>query len=160
MTQKSKFLQWIDFRVRITIQDGRMMVGTFLAYDKHMNVVLSDTDEYRIVKKKDVQKQIKRTLGLVIIRGENIISLTAEAPPAQKVQPYIIQAKKDDVTGVGKATAVTRAGTIPTQLGAKGQLPTIPNFQQSLVSPTGPLPNLSAPNISVQLPKPPTMPPL
>ena len=69
MTQKSKFLQWIDFRVRITIQDGRMMVGTFLAYDKHMNVVLSDTDEYRIVKKKDVQKQIKRTLGLVIIRG-------------------------------------------------------------------------------------------
>lgn len=77
MTQKSKFLQWIDFRVRITIQDGRMMVGTFLAYDKHMNIVLSDTDEYRIVKKKDVQKQIKRTLGLVIIRGENIISLTA-----------------------------------------------------------------------------------
>jgi small nuclear ribonucleoprotein B and B' len=44
MTQKSKFLQWIDFRVRITIQDGRMMVGTFLAYDKHMNIVLSDTD--------------------------------------------------------------------------------------------------------------------
>ena len=79
MTQKSKFLQWIDFRVRITIQDGRMMVGTFLAYDKHMNVVLSDTDEFRIVKNKkdNINKQIKRTLGLVIIRGENIISLTA-----------------------------------------------------------------------------------
>jgi small nuclear ribonucleoprotein B and B' len=44
MTQRSKFLQWIDFRVRITILDGRMMVGTFLAYDKHMNVVLADTD--------------------------------------------------------------------------------------------------------------------
>lgn len=96
MTQKSKFLQWIDFRIRITIQDGRMMVGTFLAYDKHMNVVLADTDEYRIVKnKKDgVQKQIKRTLGLVIIRGENIVSLTAEAPPAQKVVLFLTQAKK------------------------------------------------------------------
>lgn len=84
-TQRSKFLQWIDFRVRITIQDGRTMVGTFLAFDKHMNVVLADTDEYRITKAKKtgVLKQIKRTLGLVIVRGENIISLTAEAPPSQ-----------------------------------------------------------------------------
>ena len=70
-TQRSKFLQWIDFRVRITIQDGRMMVGTFLAFDKHMNIVLADTEEFRIIKtdKSGVHKQIKRTLGLVIIRG-------------------------------------------------------------------------------------------
>lgn len=56
-----------------------MMVGTFLAFDKHMNVVLADTEEYRITKtnKTGVQKQIKRTLGLVIIRGENVVSLTA-----------------------------------------------------------------------------------
>jgi small nuclear ribonucleoprotein B and B' len=56
-----------------------MMVGTFLAFDKHMNIVLADTEEFRITKSKKtgVQKQIKRTLGLVIIRGENIISLTA-----------------------------------------------------------------------------------
>ena len=70
-TQKSKFLQWIDFRVRLTIQDGRMMVGTFLAFDKHMNIVLADADEYRVVKSKKtgVQKRIKRTLGLLIVRG-------------------------------------------------------------------------------------------
>ena len=70
-TQKSKFLQWIDFRVRLTIQDGRMMVGTFLAFDKHMNIVLSDADEFRIVKSKKtgVLKRIKRTLGLLIVRG-------------------------------------------------------------------------------------------
>lgn len=70
-TQRSKFLQWIDFRVRITLQDARMMVGTFLAFDKHMNVVLADTEEYRITKtnKAGQHKQIKRTLGLVIIRG-------------------------------------------------------------------------------------------
>lgn len=70
-TQRSKFLQWIDFRVRLTLQDGRMMVGTFLAFDKHMNIVLADADGYRIVKSKKtgVSKQIKRTLGLLIVRG-------------------------------------------------------------------------------------------
>jgi small nuclear ribonucleoprotein B and B' len=47
------------------------MVGTFLAFDKHMNVVLADADEYRIVKSKKtgISKQIKRTLGLLIVRG-------------------------------------------------------------------------------------------
>ena len=56
MSQKSKFLQWIDYRVRVTIQDGRMIVGTFLAFDKHMNLVLSETEEIRIIapKKKGI----------------------------------------------------------------------------------------------------------
>ena len=148
-TQRSKFFQWIDFRVRITIQDARMMVGTFLAFDKHMNVVLADTEEYRITKtnKTGVQKQIKRTLGLVIIRGENIISLTAEAPPSQTF-------KKTDADGnkSGKVTAINRAGNIPTQM------PT--TMMPPLISPNAPLPtNLKAPNINVNLPKPPSMPP-
>lgn len=43
-TQQSKFLQWINFRVRLTLQDGLMMVGTFLAFDKHMDIVLADAD--------------------------------------------------------------------------------------------------------------------
>lgn len=52
MASKSKFLQWIDYRVRVTILDGRMIVGTFLAFDKHMNLVLSETEEIRIIKPK------------------------------------------------------------------------------------------------------------
>ena len=110
-TQRSKFLQWIDFRVRLTIQDGRMMVGTFLAFDKHMNIVLADTDQYRITKSKKtgVQKQIKRTLGLVIIRGQNIISLTAEAPPSQTFKKNQTQLK------TGKTTNISRPGNVPNQ---------------------------------------------
>jgi small nuclear ribonucleoprotein B and B' len=150
-TQRSKFLQWIDFRVRITIQDGRMMVGTFLAFDKHMNVVLADTEEYRITKtnKTGQQKQIKRTLGLVIIRGENIVSLTAEAPPSQTF-------KKSDaeVNKPGKATSVNRPGNIPTQ--PPVHLPA----QPTLVQPQGGFPTLKAPNVLVNLPKPPMMPPI
>ena len=43
MSRTSKFLQWINYRVRVTIQDSRMLVGTFLAFDKHLNLVLGDT---------------------------------------------------------------------------------------------------------------------
>ena len=89
-SSKSKFMQWIDHRIRVTIDDSRMIVGTFLAFDKHFNLVISETEEYRRIKPKkkgksikegDPEKEIKRVLGLIILRGESIISITAEAPP-------------------------------------------------------------------------------
>jgi len=90
--RQSKFLIWINYRVRITIQDSRMLVGTFLAFDKHMNLVLSDTEEFIKIKAKkpgDVDREQKRALGLVLLRGENIVSLSAESPPSQSVNIII-----------------------------------------------------------------------
>ena len=80
-------MAYVNWRMRITLSDTRQLVGTFLAFDRHMNLVLADTDEYRKVKVKGSaeEKEEKRVLGLVLLRGECVISLAAEAPPPPKV---------------------------------------------------------------------------
>ncbi|KAL2885463.1 small nuclear ribonucleoprotein B and B' [Ceratocystis lukuohia] len=82
----SSLLQ-INWRMRVTLNDGRQMTGQMLAFDKHMNLVLADTEEFRRYKHKNeganntVETEEKRTLGLIILRGAQIISLSVESPP-------------------------------------------------------------------------------
>ena len=94
-SKPSKMLGYINYRVRLILSDKRSLVGQFLAFDKHMNVVLGETEEFRSRKAKGYQgKEVKegnkgiettiedrRILGLVLIRGETIVSLTIEGPP-------------------------------------------------------------------------------
>lgn len=61
-----------------------------MAFDRHMNVVLAECEEFRKIRPKgqSEEKEIKRALGFVMVRGENIISMSAEAPPpAQPRKP-------------------------------------------------------------------------
>jgi small nuclear ribonucleoprotein B and B' len=61
-------------------------VGTFMAFDRHMNIVLGDTEEFRRIKSKKGQglvedKEEKRSLGLLVVRGDSVVSMTIEGPP-------------------------------------------------------------------------------
>eukprot|EP00956_Cyclotella_meneghiniana_P034274 scaffold103090_cov24-Cyclotella_meneghiniana.AAC.1 len=85
----SKLLRYIEHRLRVTLSDSRTIIGTFLAFDKHLNLVLVDTEEYRTLRSKKgggaanvvEERQEKRTLGLIILRGENVVSIAVEGPP-------------------------------------------------------------------------------
>jgi len=89
MSRSSKMLQFVNWRMRVTISDTRTLLGTLMAFDRHMNIVLGDCEEYRKFrgKKASEDKEEKRMLGLVMLRGENVISLAAESPPLQKAKP-------------------------------------------------------------------------
>lgn len=89
----------IGYRVKVTLNDSRTLIGSMLAFDKHMNLVLSECEEFRRMKKskksaastkivgggddeeEDEEEEMKRVLGLVILRGETIVTLSVEGPP-------------------------------------------------------------------------------
>lgn len=111
-----KIANWLNYRVRITLHDGRQLVGQFMAFDRHMNIVVSDCEEFRKLKDKSGngdEREVKRMLGLVLLRGESVCSLTPEAPPAS-------QGKRmgEGSVGPGRAVPISRGpGTFAPPVG-------------------------------------------
>ncbi|KAL3812057.1 hypothetical protein ACHAXA_010029 [Cyclostephanos tholiformis] len=113
----SKLLRYIEHRLRVSLADGRTVVGTFLAFDKHLNLVLVDAEEYRNARKSStksgggsaiIEERVeKRSLGLIILRGENVVSVAVDGPP-----PPSSKSATGGVGGPGVARGVGR-GSLP-----------------------------------------------
>ncbi len=138
--RQSKFLMWINYRIRVTIQDERVLIGTFLAFDKHMNLVLADTEEYSHVKSKNKKndKERKRSMGLVLLRGDSIVSISAESPPSQNSK----RLEGIQNPGIGIAQAIGRGLSTQQQqaqsgLGSVGRGVGIPNMMGMIPPPMG-----------------------
>ena len=128
VNRQSKMLAFINARVRVTIVDGRHIVGRFLAFDRHMNLVLADAEEFRRLKKKKTSdntnddnnngEDVRRVLGFVLLRGEEVVSLAVEGPPVRvkKIKP--LQAAADGIgggipLGAGVARPAGRGAPMP-----------------------------------------------
>lgn len=156
MPKTSKLFQFINYRMRVTLQDGRQFVGKFMAFDKHMNLIICDCEEFRKIVPKGSKKGLskeecnffageekeeKRTLGLVILRGETIISMTVEGPPPAE-ESRIKTLQKEGIQLPGIAKSASRGMVIPTT-NANAPVPGL----------NAPIPNLGGPSHAAMVPQ-------
>ncbi|XP_019176229.1 PREDICTED: small nuclear ribonucleoprotein-associated protein B-like [Ipomoea nil] len=145
MSKTSKMLQYINYRIRVTVQDGRQLVGKFMAFDRHMNLVLGDCEEFRklpLTKGSKEEREDRRTLGLLLLRGEEVISMTVEGPPPPDESRVKATGAANGVPGPGIGRGAGRG--VPTGPLVQAQ----PGLSGPVRGVGGPAPGMMQPQIS------------
>ncbi|XP_035205489.1 small nuclear ribonucleoprotein-associated protein B-like [Stegodyphus dumicola] len=92
VSKNNKVLQLLHAKMRVILCDKRTFIGEFVAYDKHMNLVLINCTEYKKYKpsKSKLKEpiEVKKTLGVVILRGESVMSIIVESEPPSRSSSY------------------------------------------------------------------------
>uniref|UniRef100_A0A7S4W8A1 Sm protein B n=1 Tax=Alexandrium monilatum TaxID=311494 RepID=A0A7S4W8A1_9DINO len=147
---RRKLSQFFNWRVSATLVDGRVLVGTLMAVDRHVNLVLCNTEEYRKYKVKGHPegKELKRMLGLVVARGRNVLYVQPEALQKEELVETDKPQKKAAAKAAPAAPAAAAAlGPAAAKPGGSPSLPpgllaTLPGLQglTGLRPPAGLLP--------------------
>lgn len=91
----NKLAQLLNARIRVTLLDGRVIIGQLLAHDKHFNLVLCESEEFRLPRSNQNKNksnnnldEFRRTLGMIVLRGEEVVAVNGEtgAPPKNKAR--------------------------------------------------------------------------
>jgi len=121
---RRKLAQFFNWRVSVTLTDGRVLVGTLMAVDRHVNLVLCNTEEYRRykVKGKPEGKELKRMLGFIVCRGNGVLYVQPEEVGKEELvetdKPRKVKAatKAAPAAGGGNQPAKAAPAVLPTGL--------------------------------------------
>lgn len=124
----SKIGQLLNSRVKVTLQDSRVFIGQLLAHDKHLNIVLADCEEFRLLKRGNkTGESERRTLGMIVLRGEEVVSISQEtgAPPRGGNKARIpVAASTTTSTQTGNVIGIPPPGMAPMPpAGLSGPMP-------------------------------------
>ncbi|QIX00433.1 hypothetical protein AMS68_005950 [Peltaster fructicola] len=107
-----KMVNFVNHRMRVEMKDGRQITGQMLGFDRHMNVVLVDAEELRKTRRKVkgqgekfLESEEKRTLGMLIVRGAEIVGCTADGPPPADPSARLGSEKQAPVPATATAAA-------------------------------------------------------
>jgi small nuclear ribonucleoprotein B and B' len=115
-----------------------------MAFDRHMNIVLGDSEEFRNIKAKKgtgitEEKLEKRVLGLIILRGDSVVSMTIEGPPPPEGDEKITPGGPGVAKAAGRGLPIAPMGVAP--VGLSGPVRGI----------GGPSPMMMAPQLAAQM---------